>query len=158
MTDSMRYKVAVIGASETTDVGKVPGMSDMMLAADAAMNAIRDCGIDKNKIDGVFSAATPNMSIIQLAHYLGITPKLIDGTAVGGTSFLVHVRHAAAALAAGYCDYALVTMGQSGYSHAENIGLPRPPSSGPTNTPMAQFEAPYGVYGPTTMFGMGILR
>jgi acetyl-CoA acetyltransferase len=158
MTESIRYKVAVIGASETTEVGKVPGMSDMMLAADAAMNAIRDCGIDKSKIDAVFSAATPNMSIIQLAHYLGITPKLVDGTAVGGTSFLLHVRHAAAALAAGYCDFALVTMGQSGYSHAENIGLPRPPSSGPTNSPMAQFEAPYGTYGPTTMFGMGILR
>jgi acetyl-CoA acetyltransferase len=158
MTDSIRYKVAVIGASETTEVGKVPGMSDMMLAADAAMNAIRDCGIDKNQIDAIFSAGTPNMSIIQLAHYLGITPKLIDGTAVGGTSFLIHVRHAAAALAAGYCDYALVTMGQSGYSHGENIGLPRPPSGGPSNTVMAQFEAPYGTYGPTTMFGMGILR
>ena len=72
MTDSIRYKVAVVGASETTEIGRQPGMSSMMLAADAAMNAIADCGIDKNLIDGVLSTHNPN----QLAHYLGIkTPK-----------------------------------------------------------------------------------
>ena len=124
MTDSVRYKVAVVGASETTNLGKVPGMSNIMLAADAAMNAIADCGIDKNQIDGLFSASLGGMSMVQLAHYLGITPKVLDGTSVGGTSFLLHVRHAAAALAMGYCNYALVTMGESGYTRGDTIGLP----------------------------------
>src|SRR3972149_957867 len=101
MADSVRYKVAVVGASETTNIGSVPGMSSMMLAADAAMNAIKNCGIDKSKIDGLFSTHNPT----QLAYYLGIVPRVVDGTAVGGTSFLIHVRHAAAALALGYCDY-----------------------------------------------------
>ena len=122
--DSIRYKVAVVGAAETTNIGKVEGMSNLMLAADAAMNAIRDCGIDKNKIDGVFSASLGGVSMVQMCHYLGITPKIVDGTAVGGTSFLLHVRHAAAALAMGYCDYALVLMGESGYTRGDNIGLP----------------------------------
>lgn len=161
MTDSVRYKVAVVGASETTNIGKVPGMSNIMLAADAAMNAIADCGIDKNEIDGLFSASLGGMSMVQLAHYLGITPKVLDGTSVGGTSFLLHVRHAAAALALGYCNVALVTMGESGYTRGDNIGLPEGTRGG---TPQAansigmQFEGVYGTTGPTTTFGMGILR
>jgi hypothetical protein len=36
-----------------------------------------------------------------VAHYLGLTPKWVDGTAVGGCSFMIHVRHAAAAIASG---------------------------------------------------------
>jgi acetyl-CoA acetyltransferase len=161
-TYSVKNKVAVIGFSETTDIGKVPGMSAMMLAADAAMNAVKDAGISKDQIDGVFSTHNPT----QLAHYLGITPKVVDGTAVGGTSFLIHVRHAAAALALGYCDYALVTMGESGYTRGDNIGLPTagatgrpmPTGGGANNALGSQFESPYGPVGPTTLFGMGILR
>jgi len=169
MTDSVRYKVAIVGHSETTGMNDIPGMSTMMLAADAAMNAIKDCGIDKNKIDGVFSTHNPTA----LAHYLGITPTCIDGTSIGGTSFLLHVRHAAAALALGYCNYALVTMGESGHTRGDMIGIPRAPIGqgrggpgammgfggfGANNSLGAQFESPYGPVGPTTVFGMGILR
>jgi acetyl-CoA acetyltransferase len=158
MVDSIRYKVAVVGASETTEIGRQPGMSSLMLAADAAMNAIKDCGIDKDQIDGVLSTHNPN----QLAHYLGIkTPRYVDGTAVGGTSFVIHLRHAVAALNAGYCNYALIAMGESGYSRADNTGIRQGtpiPGPGRPNDLGAQFEAPYGVFGPTTQFGMGVLR
>lgn len=165
MTDSVRYKVAIVGASETTGLNNIPNMSNLMLAADATMNAIRDCGIDKSKIDGIFSTLNPT----GLAHYLGITPRVVDGTTVGGTSFLIHVRHAAAALALGYCDYALVVQGESGFTRGDNIGIPRAPVGvgrgapgaggfGPSNNVSAQFEGPYGAVGPTTLFGMGVLR
>ncbi len=168
---SVRYKVAVVGAAETTGLGEIPNMSSIMLAADAAMNVIRDCGIDKSKIDGVLSTHNPN----QLAHYLGIkTPRYVDGTSVGGTSFVIHVRHAAAALAAGYCDYALITMGESGHTRGDNIGIRQMgggmggmggmgggrgmPFGMANNALGSQFEQPYGPMGPTTLFGMGILR
>jgi acetyl-CoA acetyltransferase len=172
MTDTVRYKTAIIGASETTDLNNIPNMSSIMLAADAAMNAINDCGIDKSLIDGVFSTHSPT----QLANYLGIVPKVVDGTSVGGTSFLLHVRHAAAALALGYCDYALVTMGESGHTRGDAIGLGGPGGGGRggmrggmaammgammgggNNTLGGQFESPYGTAGPTTLFGIGILR
>ena len=160
---SVRYKVAVVGAAETTELGRIPNMSSLMLAADAAMNAIKDCGIDKNQIDAVLSTHNP----VLLAHYLGIkTPRYVDGTSVGGTSFVLHLRHAAAALAAGYCNYALITMGESGASRADAIGL-RPGAAVPRfgggfggggNDLGSQFEAPYGPSGPTTLFGMGVLR
>jgi acetyl-CoA acetyltransferase len=49
-------------------------------------------------------------------------------------------------------------MGESGFTRGDNIGLPRGGGAAPTNTFISQFEAPYGTFGPTTLFGMGIMR
>jgi acetyl-CoA acetyltransferase len=46
---------------------------------------------------------------VTITHYLGITPKWVDGTAVGCRSFMIHVRHAAAAIASGLCETVLIT-------------------------------------------------
>jgi hypothetical protein len=81
--------VAVVGAAETTKLGVIPDMSQIQLHADAALNAMADCGLGPKDIDGIATAVeTP----VQLAHYLGITPTWIDGTSVGGCSFMIHVR------------------------------------------------------------------
>jgi hypothetical protein len=45
---------------------------------------------------------------------MGLTPKWVDGTAVGGCSFMIHVRNAAAAIAPGLCETVLITHGESG--------------------------------------------
>jgi acetyl-CoA acetyltransferase len=66
-----------------------------------------------------------------------------------------------AALNAGYCNYALIAMGESGYSRADLTGIregTRVPPPGRPNDLGPQFEQPYGVFGPTTQFGMGVLR
>ena len=159
MTDSLRYKAAIVGAAETTDLGVVPNISTTGLHVDAIVNAIKDCGIDKNQIDGI--ATTMNPAI--LAHYLGIVPRWLDNTSVGGTSFLIQVRHAVAAISMGMCDVALVAMGQSGRSRVGEVtarigdtssaGGPRTDISYP-----GQFESIYGTSGPSTLFGMGVLR
>src|ERR1700749_2500460 len=87
--------VAVVGAAETTQMGKIPDVSVIGLHADAALNALADCGLKPSDIDGV---ATAGVSPVELAHYLGIKPTSADGTSVGGCSFMLHVRHAAAAI------------------------------------------------------------
>ena len=87
--------IAIVGAAETTELGRIPDMSQIMLHADAALNAMKDAGLGPKDIDGVSTAGETPTSI---AHYLGITPKWVDGTAVGGCSFMIHVRHAAAAI------------------------------------------------------------
>ena len=88
-------------------------MSQIQLHADAALNAIADAGLKPSDIDGIATAGeTPQ----QIAHYLGITPTWVDGTAVGGCSFMLHVRHAAAAINAGLCKTVLITHGESGKS------------------------------------------
>ena len=142
--------VAIVGAAETTDLGVIPGLSQIQLHADAALNAMADCGIGPGDINGVATAGETPASI---AHYLGITPTWADGTAVGGCSFMLHVRHAAAAINEGLCDIALVTHGESGRSR---VGTGRfAPAPGSL---AGQFEAPYGPGGPPSTFTLPVLR
>jgi hypothetical protein len=88
-----------------------------------------------------------------VAHYLRLTPKWVDGTAVGGCSFMIHVRHAAAAIASGLCKTVLITHGENGRSavgRTRNVVAP---------TSLAgQFEQPYGPMGPPTLFTIPVLR
>jgi len=142
--------VAIVGAAETTRLGVIPDQSQIQLHADCALNALTDTGLKPSDIDGV---ATAGESPVAIAHYLGITPYWVDGTAVGGCSFMIHVRHAAAAITAGLCKTVLITHGESGRSR---IGLNRAPQS-PASL-VGQFELPYGPMGPPSLFTIPVLR
>ena len=48
--------VAVVGAAETTQMGRIPDVSVIGLHADAALNALADCGLKPSDIDGVACA------------------------------------------------------------------------------------------------------
>jgi acetyl-CoA acetyltransferase len=148
MADPMN-KVAIVGAAESTDMGKLPGISQLQLHADAALNALADCGLTAKDIDGVATAAHDPTEI---AHYLGIVPEWVDGTPVGGCSFIVHVRHALAAITAGLCKTVLITHGESG---RHMIG--KHPALFPLQA-FEQFEKPYGVTTPPTRFTIPVLR
>ena len=142
--------VAVVGAAESTNLGVIPGLSQIQLHADAALNALRDAGLSPSDIDGI---ATAGETPTTVAHYLGITPTWVDGTAVGGCSFMIHVRHAAAAINEGLCRTVLITHGESGKSRVGATPRPAYPAS-----LAGQFEAPFGVMGPPTMFTIPVLR
>src|ERR1700756_372188 len=145
-----RNQVAIVGAAETTELGVIPNMSQIQLHADAALNAIADAGLKLSDIDGFATAVeTPQ----QICHYLGITPTWVDGTSVGGCSFMLHVRHAAAAIEAGLCKTVLITHAESGKS---NIG--RTPRMVGADSLNGQFELPYGVTTPASMFPIPVLR
>ena len=150
---SVKNQVAIVGAAETTELGVIPHLSSIELHADAARNAISDCGIALSDIDGV---ACAGQSPVAVAQYLGITPRYLDGTSVGGCSFMLHVRHAAAALAEGMCNAVLITHGESGRSRVGVGGFP--PGGFGGATLQGQFEMPYGPTGPPTMFPIGVLR
>jgi acetyl-CoA acetyltransferase len=145
-----RNSVAIVGASETTELGKVPGMSQVQLHADAALNAIADAGLKLSDIDGV---ATGGHNAVEIAHYLGILPKWLDGTSVGGCSFMLLVRHAAAAINEGLCNTVLITHGESGRSGQGRHGSSIFPSMF-----QQQFERPFGVTRPPTMFTIPVMR
>lgn len=147
----MRHAVAVVGAAETTSMGHVPDLSQIGLHADAALNALADAGLKPSDIDGL---ATAGESPVALCAHLGITPQWIDGTGVGGCSFLMHVRHAAAAIQTGLCSTVLITHGESGRSRIAPSPLPIP-------TPASlegQFESPYGAVWAPTIFTIPALR
>ena len=110
---------------------------------------MKDAGLGPKDIDGI---ATAGETPTTIAHYLGITPKWVDGTAVGGCSFMIHVRHAAAALESGLCKTVLITHGESGRSGMRARG------GGVAGQPQGQFELPYGPMGPPTLFTIPVLR
>lgn len=143
--------VAIVGASETDEIGALPEHSMLELHLEAARNALADCGLGAQDIDGVAGVSAPGP--ITVAHSLGITPRWIDTTSVGGTSFLTHVRHAVAALQTGQCTAVLVTHGESGRSRVGAPGYTMDPSS-----MVGQFEAPFGVAGPPSRFTIPFLR
>jgi len=142
--------VAVVGAAETTDMGTITNLSVIGLHADAAINAMADAGLGPGDIDGI---ATAGVSPTEVAMYLGITPTYVDGTSVGGCSFMLHVRHAAAAINEGLASTILITHGESGRSR---VGAGR--FGGSSASLGGQFEAPYGPAGPPTMFTIPWLR
>ena len=143
--------IAIVGAAETDRLGKIPELSHIELHAQAARNAIADCGINKDEIDGI---ACADQSPVAVAQYLGITPSYLDGTGVGGCSFMLHLRHASAAISHGLCKVVLITHGQSGRSRigVQDFGRPGPGSLS------TQFEAPYGPMGAPSLLPMGVLR
>jgi acetyl-CoA acetyltransferase len=143
--------VIIAGAAETDAVGKLPNHSTLQLHVEAAINAVADAGLTMRDIDGIATVSAPGP--VQVAHALGITPTYLDGTGVGGTSFLLHVRHAAAAIRAGYAKTVLITHGESGRSRVGAAPFPRGNSS-----VQGQFEMPYGTAGPTTAFTIPVLR
>jgi acetyl-CoA acetyltransferase len=141
--------VAIVGAAETTELGTIPNTSQLELHCDAALNALRDAGLSPRDIDGV---ATAGEAPTAIAFHLGITPTWVDGTSVGGCSFMLHVRHAAAAINEGLCNTVLITHGESGKSNVGRGGFRGGPGLA------QQFEAPYGPVGPPTLFTIPALR
>jgi acetyl-CoA acetyltransferase len=143
--------VIIAGAAETDEVGRLPNTSTLGLHIESARNAVADAGLTMRDIDGIATVSAPGP--VQVAHALGIYPDWVDGTGVGGTSFLLHVRHAAAAIQAGYAKNILITHGESGRSRVGVPGRGADPSG-----PVGQFEAPYGTLGPTSTFTIPALR
>ena len=149
MSSPLRMAAAIVGAAETEQLGVIPDMTGLQLHADAAIRALADAGIDKSEVDAVLNAGSPS----QITEYLQLQPRFVDGTAVGGCSFMLHVAHAAMALATGRCNVALITHGQSGRSRVGEGGR-----FGGGATPSGQFESPYGTWGPPSVFTIPIVR
>ena len=146
-----RERVAIVGVAESDEMGRLPHKSAFALHAEAARNALADAGLTKADVDAVFSAGLWMAS--ETAEYLGIRPRYIDGTQIGGCSFIAHVEHAMAAIGAGICEVALITHGESGASRVAMPGT----RFGADSTRM-QFETPFGLAGPPTGYALAAAR
>lgn len=104
---------AIVGAAEALEIGYPEEPKTSLQLHMEAIHAVSEqTGIPISDIDGIFSAGQSS----EIAEHLGLHPKYIDTTAVGGCSFEMHVHHAMAAIHAGIIDIALVTHGQNGWS------------------------------------------
>lgn len=149
MTLQIQKKVAaIVGVAESDEIGRVPHKSSLQHHAEATYNALEDAGLKISDVDGLFTAG---FSTLLTAEYLGIEPQFTDNTSVGGSSFVIHVAHAVAAIQAGYCKVALITHGQAGRSTRARIPVD-------PNLPIAQYETPYGFIGQPINYALACSR
>src|SRR5262245_53947589 len=135
----------IVGVDESDEIGVLPGKSMLSLHLEAITNAVRDAGLKPGDVDGIFTAGQHSPALIGEA--LGVTPRYVDGTSVGGTSFIIMVEHAVAALHHGLCDVAVISHGESGRS---GIGVTRARDTALSG----QYEIPYGFGAAPTWFSL----
>ncbi|MGI5471925.1 thiolase [Streptomyces sp. CA-132043] len=147
---SPRGTAAVVGVAES-DLGEVaPGLTPLDLAGQAAARALADAGIRKSEVDGLFTASSYlPMAAMDTAEYLGIRPRHLDGTNIGGSSFVSHLLHAATAIERGQCTTALIVYGSTQRSDGGRLVSPTGPDP---------YEAPYGPRYPITMYALAAAR
>jgi len=143
-------KTAIVGVAESDQIGRVPGKPAIMLHAEAARSALAEAGLGREDVDGLFSAG---ISTMELGEYLDIQPQVTDNTQVGGSSFVIHIGHAATAIASGRCEVALVTHGESGRSW---VGMPVWDQN--PDSLWGQFEAPFGLPGAVGPYALACSR
>ena len=139
---SLRDKACIAGIFEHP-LRKAPDKTVPQLHAEVARGALADAGLSKRDVDGYFCAGdSPGLGPLSMAEYLGLKPRHVDSTDTGGSSYVIHVSHAAQAIAAGKCNVALITLAGRPRSEGQATGTaPRVQSQ---IIPDVQFEAPYG--------------
>lgn len=137
---SLNGKAYIVGAYEHP-TRKADDLSVARLHADVARGALEDAGLTKDDIDGYFCAGdAPGLGTTTIAEYLGLKLRHVDSTESGGSAPILHVAHAAEAIAAGRCSVALITL--AGRPRAAGAALSlRPPDP---DAPDVAFELPFG--------------
>ena len=108
---SIKGKAFIVGAYEHPG-RKLPDRTLAQIHADVAVGALADAGLELRDVDGFFcSGDAPGFGPLSMAEYLGIKPTFMDTTNIGGSTPVAQVGHAAAAIAAGKCRIALITLG-----------------------------------------------
>lgn len=143
-------RTVIVGVAES-DLGIVPeGTHAGDLMGQAVIRAAEDAGISLSDIDGLFASTTElTMPALTVAEYLGLDLRYIDGTQIGGSSFMAHLNHARGAISAGLCDVAVVTHGSTQRSVGRSKASPQeyPP-----------YEAPYRPVNPVSAYSLAASR
>jgi acetyl-CoA C-acetyltransferase len=152
---TIKGKAYIAGAFEHP-TRKADDKSVALLHAECAKGALEDAGLSIRDVDGYFCAgdAPGVMNTVGMVDYMGLNVRHIDSTDTGGSSYMVHVAHAAEAIAAGKCNVALITLAGRPRSEGHSGAAPR---MFPPNIPEVPFEASYG---PNTvnMYAMAAMR
>ena len=155
---SLNGKACIVGAWEHP-TRLAENLSVVRLHADVAKGALADAGLSKDDIDGYFCAGdAPGLGASTMAEYLGLKLRHVDSTECGGSAPLLHVAHAAEAIAAGRCNIALITLAgrpRAAMAEAQARAAAAAGDGKPAKAPLAlkapdpdapelAFELPYG--------------
>ena len=142
---SLKGKAAIAGVYEHP-TRFAPDKTMFQIMAESSRGALDDAGLTIKDVDGLFTTGMfGGMGILSFCDYMNMTPNYLDSTSIGGSSFVAHTAHAAAAIAAGLCEVALITYGSTIASQRFAIGTG---GGGPGSDICDQYEHPFG---PTTV-------
>ncbi|WP_333585561.1 thiolase domain-containing protein [Phenylobacterium sp.] len=156
---SIKGKAYIMGAYEHP-LRNAPDKSTPQIHAECAKGALEDAGLTKDDVDGYFCAGdAPGFGGMSMIDYMGLrNVRHMDSTETGGSSYILHVGHAAQAIAEGKCKVALITLAgrprQNQFGGFGGGGRPGQLTDGP---PEAGYE---NIYGGTThnTYGMCAMR
>ena len=136
---SIRGKACIAGIYEHP-TRKAPDKSLAQLHAEVGAGALADAGLSFSDVDAYYCAGdAPGLGGMSMAEYMGLKLRHIDSTETGGSSYVIHVNHAAQTIA------------------AEGMATGTAPRIYDANAPDVGFEAPFG---PTVvnMYAMAAMR
>jgi acetyl-CoA acetyltransferase len=144
---NLRGNIAIVGTAES-DLGVVaPGMTPFDLMAQGTIRALDDCGLKLTDVDGYFAATSQSRMVsMAMCEYLGIQPTFFGSTQIGGSSFMAHVTHAQAAVAAGMAEVIVVAYGSTQRSVSRAAASAREPN--PYEDPYKPMMPPSAYMGP----------
>jgi acetyl-CoA acetyltransferase len=150
---SLRGRTAIVGVADAVSPTGELDAHGRALEARVIGEALADAGLTLADVDGVCHGH----SSVALAEYLGIHPRFTESTNTGGSSYEIHVEHAAAAIAAGLCEVVIgvyASTPRSDRRHGRSREFQRPP--GPN--PMVEWELPYGMRMPMGPYALAASR
>lgn len=165
MASNLSGIAAIVGATESNKIGYPDGGPDvppdqrgekvtsLQHHIEACYNVSAYTGIPLSDIDGVFSAGWTS----ELCEHMGLHPKYLDTTSVGGCSFQIHVHHALGAIAAGIIDTALISHGEAGMSYRGGGGGRGGGGRGEVS-PVEEATTAYGVFGAPSQYAHAMAR
>jgi acetyl-CoA acetyltransferase len=139
----MTRRVAVAGVGLGGRAGKAEGATPYALAAEASRQALAEAKLTPADVDGLGSTGLGTLQPVDVAEYLGLQPRWVDSTSVGGAAWEVMAAHAADAISEGRADVILLTYGSTARSDLR-AGLRTANLDWGSRGPQ-QWEAPYGI-------------
>lgn len=130
------HPVAIVGVHNTKQARELPGETSASIIAKAIAGAIADSGLPASAVDGLaVSTLEPELAPHYFVSVLGRRPCWVAPWLSG----IEGVSTAAAAIAAGLCDVAVVAAGQAALYTDRG-------ATAPWTRPEHEFTAPFGLY------------
>ncbi|MEN5157300.1 thiolase [Achromobacter spanius] len=153
--ESLRGQVAIAGVGHA-GLGEAHGFTEMEVLAQAAARAVADAGLTMRDIDGLATcSSSATMWSMPVAEYLGLKPRYIEATMLGGSSFVSHLLPSVMALVSGQCNAVLVCYGSTQktavFGRKEGV-------KARTLLDPQPFEYPYSPLSPVTSYALAAAR
>jgi acetyl-CoA acetyltransferase len=150
---TLRGAAAIVGVVDDVSPTGELDRTGRELEVAMVLGALEDAGLTLADVDGVCHAE----SAVAFSEYLGIHPAFTESTMTGGSSYEVHVEHAAAAIAAGVCDVVVSVYASTPRSdRTQRRPVVRRMPAGPN--PMVEWDMPYGLRTPMGPYALAAAR